>query len=101
MSRESLVRPARRAEIPRLQVPIPQAPRLHLVEGPFACSFQIWRSGEPRTIDVRQHVERGKDAGIADAFLANLPEDTFVDAFVSADKSPTNGYDQEESERSL
>ena len=76
--REALVDPAGVTEVPRLEVAVGKAPRLHLLDRPLAGGLQARRSGDARTVDVGQHVQRLHDLRVAVLFLANPGVDVGV-----------------------
>ena len=78
--REALVDPAGVAEVPRLEMAVGEAPRLHLLDRPFAGGLQARRSGDARPVDVGQHVQRLHDLRVAVLFLADLGVDVGVEA---------------------
>ena len=53
----ALVEPAGMAEVPGLQVGVPEAPLGHLLGRPFRGALVIRRSGEARAVAVGEHVQ--------------------------------------------
>ena len=83
---EVIVRPARVAELPRLQPSVREAPRFHLLHRPFGRGLVGRRAGEPRPVDVGQEVERAHDPGMRRLFLADLRVDVGVDLFLGGER---------------
>ena len=75
---EALVDPARMPEVPRLEMAVGEAPGFHLLDRPFAGRLQARRAGDPRAVDVGQHVQRPHDLRMAVLFLPDLRVDVGV-----------------------
>ena len=75
MGGQTFAGPTGMTEIPRLEVRIFEPPLCHLLDRPVACRFEIGRAGEPRTVAVRKHVERGQNLRVFFGLASNLPLD--------------------------
>ena len=98
--RHAFVRPAAAGEVPRLETAVLHAPGVHLLDGPFARRLELWRSGQPRRVHIREDVHGVHDARVARAFLADLPQDVVIDALLGCGNRQTGRhYRQAHSER--
>ena len=74
------------AEVPRFEMTVLEPPCVHLLDRPLARGLQVGRAGQPRTIDVGQHLDRLHDFRMVGAFLTDLPEGVGVDALVGLER---------------
>ena len=85
MHAQPLVRPSRVLEVERLQMPVRQAPRLHLVNRPPPRRLEIRRPGQPGPVDVGQPVQRRHDLRVGGGLLTNPPVHLCVDPLLRTD----------------
>ena len=70
----ALVRPPGAAEVPRLETPVLQSPRRHLLHRPLASRLEIRRAGESGSVDIGEDVQRLENLRPAGRLLPDLPE---------------------------
>ena len=78
--------PALVAEVPRLEVPVRHAPRRHLLDRPLGGGLVVGGTGQPRTVDVGQVMQRPHDLRVARLFLTDLRVDVGGRAFLGRER---------------